>query len=155
MGLDAHVCCNCIRDGLAPPHPFPEMMVFDDTAEPTLKSNQEISMDQWLKHDAWYEHSCSHSGRIIKKRLGNISRIAHIRDYLESRAPISFLLMKEQIVHDGAHSGDCIDTADSLRLLNEAQQLRETAADPIIVKFAEAMIELAEASVATGNPIVF
>lgn len=155
MGLDAHVCCNCIKEGIAPPHPFPELLAFNETAEPILRSDQEISLDQWLKHDSWYKRSCPHSGRLVKKRLGNISRIAQVKADLELKAITSFRLIRDRVVYDGAHAGDWIAADDSLRLLEEAQRLREIATDPIIAEFAEAMIELAEASVATGNPIVF
>ena len=54
MGLNAWVCCNCIREGTALPHPFPELLVFDKTGEPTLKSESEISLEQWLRHDEWH-----------------------------------------------------------------------------------------------------
>ncbi len=155
MGLDAWVCCNCIKDGIAPPHPFPELLAFDETAEPILKSNREISLDQWLKHDAWYRESCPHSGRLIEKRLGNIAKIGYIRAFLESRAVTSFPLLRERVVYDGAHSGDWIAASKSVRLLEEARNLRSATTDSIIVRFAEDLAELAEASIKTGNPIVF
>ena len=40
-------------------------------------------------------------------------------------------------------------------LLDEAQELRRITGDPAIGRFAEVFIELAEASIATGNPIAF
>src|SRR6516164_10734090 len=32
MGLDASVRCNCIKEGRALAHPFPELLVFDEPA---------------------------------------------------------------------------------------------------------------------------
>ena len=155
MGLDAHVCCNCIKEGVAPPHPFPELLAFDETAEPTLKSDNEIGLDQWLQHDAWYMLSCPHSGRLLKKRLGNVGLIAHVRSFLGLREVTSFPVLRTQVVYNGVHGGDWIAAADSLRLLEEARKLRDVTTDSIVAQFAADMIELAEASVATGNPIVF
>jgi hypothetical protein len=73
MGLNAWVCCNCIKEGKAPPHPFPELLAFDETGEPTLKSDGDINLKLWLKHDKWYRVSCPHSGYPLDKRLGKIS----------------------------------------------------------------------------------
>lgn len=155
MGLDAHVCCNCIKEGIAPPHPFPELLILDDTGEPTLGSHEEINMDQWLQHDAWYILSCPHSGRLLKKRLGNISLIDQVRLFLDLRSVTSFPILRTKVVYDGIHGGDWIAPTDSERLMEEAKRLREIATTPVIAQFAADMIELAEASVATGNPIVF
>lgn len=155
MALDARVCCNCIRQGATPPHPFPELLAFDETAEPILKSNGEISLDQWLKHDAWYRKSCPHAGRLIKKRLGNIALVGHVRDVLESIGATAFPVLGRRVVYDDTHGGDWIVASDSVRLLGEAQRLRQLSNDSISRQFASDLIELAVASAATGNPIVF
>ncbi len=155
MGLDAHVCCNCIKEGLAPPHPFPERLVFDETAEATMKSDGQISLEEWLKHDAWYRTSCAHSGRLIKKRLGNIWFIGHVREFLEAGHGASFPLIREKVVYNGAHSGDWIPHSQSAQLLEEAGKLGSATSDQRIIDFAGNLIQLAEASIATGNPVVF
>jgi hypothetical protein len=155
MGLDAWVCCNCIKKGIAPPHPFPELLAFDDTGEPFLRSETEISLDQWFEHDAWYRTSCLHSGRLVKKRLGNIGLIGQIQEFVESRAVTTLPLIRERVVYSGAHGGDWIASGDSVRLLAEAQNLRSIATDPMIAQFADDLVELAEASIATGNPVAF
>ena len=43
----------------------------------------------------------------------------------------------------------------STKLLTEARRLQDLTSDPIIRQFANDVIELAGASIATGNPIVF
>jgi hypothetical protein len=75
--------------------------------------------------------------------------------FLETRASASFPLLRERVVYEGAHSGDWIAASESARLLDEAQNLRDTAIDPTIRSFAEDVIELTKASIATGNPVVF
>lgn len=90
MGLDASVCCNC---GLASLHPFVDLLMFEETGEPTLKGEAEISMDKWLEHEKWYCNSCSHAGYLVSKRLGNIALVASVRDFLERNSPTSFPML--------------------------------------------------------------
>ena len=81
--------------------------------------------------------------------------IGHVQQFVESRAATTFPVIQGRVVYSGTHAGDWITSADSMRLLEEAQKLRDMNADPMIAKFAYDLIELAEASIATGNPIVF
>ena len=155
MGLNASVHCNCIKDGKAPPHPFPELLVFDQTGEPTLKSDGGINLESWLKHDKWYRDSCPHSGHLAEKRLGNIASVAYIRGFLEDNSPNTFPLLLERVVYSGSHSGDWMAASDVPQLLTETRRLQALATVPDIIQFANDVIELAEASIATGNPIVF
>jgi len=64
-------------------------------------------------------------------------------------------MIRERVVYSGEHSGDWISAVDSARMLEEAQALSAEATDPIVGHLANDLVELAEASVATGNPIVF
>ena len=155
MGLNAWVCCNCAKEGLAQPHPFPELLVFNETGEPTLKSEREISLPIWMTHDKWYRDSCSHSGHLISKRLGNIALVGHVRGFLEENSPNDFPLLLERVVYSGVHSGDWIAAQDVPRLMNETRKLQALTSNSAISEFAQDMMELAEASIATGNPIVF
>lgn len=155
MGLDAWVCCNCVKDGKALPHPFPEFLVFDETGEAMLKSEREISSEQWTTHDKWYRDSCSHSGLLIEKHLGNIALVGHVRGFLEDNSPNDFPLLLERVVYNGEHSGDWIPVRDVPRLKNEVKKLQSLTSDPFILQFTNDLMELAKASVATGNPIVF
>jgi hypothetical protein len=101
MGLNASVRCNCIKEGKAPLHPFPELLAFDETGEPTLKGHGNIESDSWLKHDKWYRDSCPRSGCLVDKRLGNIAAVAYIRGFLEDNSPNDFPLFLERVVYDG------------------------------------------------------
>jgi hypothetical protein len=98
MGLDASVRCNCVKEGKTPPHPFPELLAFDEAGEPTLKSDCDIDVKLRLKHDKWYRDSCPHSGYLVEKRLGNMASVAYVRGFLESHAPSSFPLLLERVV---------------------------------------------------------
>ena len=155
MGLNAYVHCNCIKERRAPPHPFPELLVFDETGEPTLKSEREISLNSWSAHDEWYRNSCPHSGYLIEKRLGNIALVAHVRGFLRDKSPNDFPLLLERVVYNGVHSGDWIAARDVPQLMSETRKLQGLASDPLILEFTNDVMELADASIATGNPIVF
>jgi len=155
MGLDARVRCNCIKEGNAPPHPFPELLAFDETGEPILKGDGDIDLRLWLKYDKWYRDSCPHSGYLVEKRLGNIAAMAYVRGFLENNSPHSFPLLLERVVNSSTHSGDLVAASDVPQLLTEARRLQGLTNDPLILQFTNDVVELAEASIATGNPIVF
>jgi hypothetical protein len=155
MGLDASVHCNCVKEGKAPPHPFPELLAFDETGEPTLKSDADISLKLWSKHDKWYRDSCPHSGHLVEKHLGNIALVACVRGFLEDNSRNSFPLLLERVVYSGTHSGDWVAASEVPQLLTETRRLQGSTSDPVIIQFTNDVIELAEASIATGNPIVF
>jgi hypothetical protein len=155
MGLDASVRCNCIKEGKARPHPFPELLAFDETGEPTLKGDRETNLKLWLKHDKWYRDSCPHAGYLVEKRLGNMASVAYVRGFLEDHSPNSFPLLLERVVYSGTHSGDWVAASDVPQLLTETRRLHGLTSDPLILQFTNDVSELAEASIATGNPIVF
>jgi hypothetical protein len=155
MGLDAWVRCNCIKEGNVPPHPFPELLAFDETGEPTLKGGGDIDLTLWLKHDKWYRDSCPHSGCLAEKRLGNIAAVAYVREFLENNSPHGFPLLLKRVVYSGTHSGDWVAASDVPQLLTETRRLHGLTSDPLILQFTNDVSELAEASIATGNPIVF
>lgn len=155
MGLDAWVYCNCAKEGKTLPHPFPELLAFDETGEATLKSDGEISLQTWMAHDKWYRDSCRHSGHLIEKPLGNMALIAHVRGCLEESSPEEFPLLLGTVVYSGTHSGDWIAARDVPQLMDETRKLRGLTKDALVLEFANSMIELAQASIATGNPIVF
>ena len=155
MGLDASVHCNCIKEGKARPHPFPELLACDETGEPTLRGDSGINLKLWLKHDEWYRDSCPHGGYLAQKHLGNMASVAYVRGFLENHSPGSFPLLLERVVYSGVHSGDCVAAGDVPLLLSEARRVQGLTSDPLILQFTNDLVELAEASIATGNPIVF
>jgi hypothetical protein len=155
MGLNAWVRCNCIKEGNAPPHPFPKLLAFDETGEPILKDDGDVDLNMWLKHHKWYRDSCPHSGSLVEKRLGNITAVAYVRGFLEDNSSHGFPLLLERVVYSGTHSGDWVAACDVPQLLTETQRLQGLTNDPLILQFTNDVVELAEASIATGNPIVF
>jgi len=64
-------------------------------------------------------------------------------------------LLLERVVYDGVHSGDWIAARDVPQLMGESRKLQSLTSDRVIVEFTNDMMELAEASIATINPIVF
>jgi hypothetical protein len=157
MGLDASVCCNCVREGKAKAHPIPEKLVFDDGGQPAL--NDGASNDDWIVHDRWLTKSCEHGGFLVSVRLGNISMIAHVRELLcdLQRTNLSCPLLLEKVVYNGIHSGDSIPSADVPLLQKEVDTVLRLSStlDSTDREFFTSMGRLCEASIATGNPIVF
>jgi len=130
-------------------------LAFDQTGEPILKKEGEIRLDLRLAHDKWHRNSCAHSGYLVDRRLGNISLVAYVREFLQSHSPNDFPLMLERVVYSGSHCGDWIALSDVPQLLAETRRLQGLTSDPLILEFANDVAALAEASLATGNPIVF
>jgi hypothetical protein len=158
MGLDAHVRCACIRDGLAKSHPFPDRLTLDETAEPVLTGDP--SEEDWLVHDRWFADSCEHSGYLLSERLGNISMASHLREFLrplEGHPRPRFPILLEKVLYDGTHSGDWIPSERTVDLLKEVETVlhsKDILADSE-KEFFLSMKKLCRASIETGNPIVF
>lgn len=158
MGLDAYVRCRCIQDGVAKSHPFPEKLFLDEAAEPGLKGNP--SFEELLVHDRWFADSCRHGGYVLSERLGNIATAAHIRElvcHLEGNHGPRFPTLLERVVHDGTHSGDWLPSAQAEELLSEVQIVLHSSdiLSDSEREFFESLRRLCDASIETGNPIMF
>ena len=86
--------------------------------------------------------------------------IAHVRELLgdlQRNANSRFRLLLEKVVYSGIHSGDSISDGDVLQLLTEVNAVlkRTSSLDSMDKNFFTGMKQLCEASIATGNPIVF
>jgi hypothetical protein len=156
--LDAYVRCTCIRDGRAKPHPFPEKLTFDESSTPSLTGDP--SDDEWDAHDKWFGESCEHGGYLLALPLGNITRIQHLRSFLRGlqgkpgpRLPI----LLEKVIYNGTHTGDWIPRDESPALLKEVETVLHSR--DILAsgekEFFENLKQLCEASIETGNPILF
>jgi hypothetical protein len=158
MALDGHVRCTCIRDGRAKPHPFPDRLTFDETGEPTLTGDP--SDDEWELHDQWVAESCEHGGYLLSLFLGNITRVGHLRSFvrgLEGKPGPRFPIVLTKVLYDGTHTGDWIASDVAAELLKEVDTVlhsRDILASGE-TEFFENMKLLCEASVETGNPIMF
>jgi hypothetical protein len=159
MSLDAYVRCTCIRDGKAKkPHPFPDRLVWDETNAPSLSG--EPDDDEWEAHDRWVQESCEHEGFLVSEFLGNIVRAKNVRDFLkglQGDPGPKFPILLKKVVYDGTHTGDWVPIKQSPALLKEVNLV--LASKDILTQgereFFEAMKRLCEASIETGNPIVF
>jgi hypothetical protein len=158
MSLDAFVRCTCIRDGKAKPHPFPDRLTFNESGEPSLVG--EPSEEEWEAHDHWMAESCEHEGYLLCMFLGNITRVGNLRSFLRhlqgSPGP-RFPVLLEKVLYDGTHTGDWLASDTSEKLLKEVEIVlhsRDILAESE-KEFFENMKQLCEASIATGNPIMF
>ena len=158
MALDAFVRCTCIRDGKAKPHPLPDRLTFDEAGDPTLTG--EPSDEEWDAHDKWLAESCEHEGYLLSMFLGNITRVKNLRIFLnalQGKPGPRFPILLEKVLYDGTHTGDWIAANKSKALLKEVETVlhsRDILADSE-KEFFENMKALCEASIATGNPIMF
>jgi hypothetical protein len=158
MSLDAFVRCTCIRDGKAKPHPFPDRLTFDEAGDPTLSG--EPSDDEWDAHDHWLAESCEHEGYLLSMFLGNITRVGNLRSFLRglqgSPGP-KFPILLGKVLYDGTHTGDWISSKDAAKLLKEVEIVLHSS--DILAdsekEFFNNMKQLCEASIQTGNPIMF
>jgi hypothetical protein len=158
MALDGYVRCTCIRDGKAKPHPFPDRLTFDETGEPMLTGDP--SEEELEAHDDWYGESCEHGGYLLSLFLGNITRVGHLRSFLrglEGKPAPRFPILLNQVIYDGTHTGDWIAIELTPKLLKEVDTVlhsRDILASGEM-EFFENMKQLCEASIKTGNPIMF
>ena len=158
MSLDAFVRCTCLRDGKAKPHPFPDRLSFDETGEPTLAGDP--SDDDWEAHDKWLADSCEHGGYLLSMFLGNITRVERLRTFLrglEGKPGPKFPILLEKVLYDGTHTGDHLAREESVALMKEVDTVlhsRDILAESE-KEFFENMKQLCEASIETGNPILF
>jgi hypothetical protein len=158
MSLDAFVRCTCLRDGKAKPHPFPDRLIYDDSGEPMLSGDP--TDDEWGAHDQWLTDSCEHGGFILSLFLGNNTRVKNLRGFLRalqgSPGP-QFPILLEKVLYDGTHTGDWIPIEESAALLAEVNTVLHSS--DILAdsekEFFNNMKQLCEASIETGNPIMF
>ncbi len=156
--LDAYVRCTCIKDGRAKPHPYPKRLTFDEAGSPELTGDP--SEDEWEAHDRWFAESCEHGGYLLSLPLGNISRISHLRTFLrglQGKPGPRFPILLEKVIYNGTHTGDWLPRDESPALLKEVETVlhsRDILASSE-TEFFENLKQLCEASIETGNPILF
>ncbi len=158
MSLDAFVRCTCIRQGKAKPHPLPDRLTFDESGEPTLTGDP--TEEEWEAHNQWTAESCEQEEYLPPMFLGNITRVGNLRSSLRglqgSPGP-KFPWLMETVLYAGARTGDWISSQDAARLLNEVDIVLHWS-DTLTDSEKEFLTHrklLFEASVATGNPIMF
>jgi hypothetical protein len=159
MGLDAHVRCNCAKEGKAKPFPVPGKLTFDECGEPHYPT-EELTPEQLLACDRWgYDWGCKHHGYLVKSRIGNVSLVAYVSEQLEAakrRRIGDFAILLSKVVYSGSHAGDCLTNDDAQLILAELQALKSLGnGDKTIRDFAATMHKLCEASIASGNHIMF
>ncbi len=83
-------------------------------------------------------------------------RIVHVRTFVESHAASdAFPILRERVVYSGTHCGDSINVGDTAALLDELRELQRLDLDTVVSEFAADLVAVCEASVTSGNPIVF
>ena len=167
MGLDAHVRCNCAKEGKTNPFPFPGRLAFEESGEPYLLRTDADSkdgiastdMDELRVFDKWeYNQGCEHERFLVDLFIGNISYVGHIREWINTESANTrrtFPILAEKVVYSGSHGGDWVTSSEARALLEELEILSPRTQDEDHKSFIQKMQQLCEASLATGNPIVF
>lgn len=158
MALDGFVRCTCIRDGKAKPHPFPDRLTFDESGEPSLTGDP--TEEEWDAHDHWLNDSCEHKGFLLALFLGNITRVKNLRGFLrglQGTPGPKFPILLEKVLYDGTHTGDWISSKVSAKLRKEVDTVLHSSdiLSESEKEFFNNMKQLCEASIATGNPLMF
>lgn len=159
MSLDGYVRCDCIREGrVKKPHPFPDRFRWDESSAPSLGGDP--TEEEWEAHEQWVQQSCEHEGFLASEFLGNITRAKKVREFLrglQGDPGPKFPTLLKKVVYDGTHTGDWIPAKQTPALLKEVDLVLASRdiLTPGEKEFFEAMKRLCEASLATGNPIVF
>ena len=158
MGLDGFVRCTCIRDGKAKPHPFPDRLIFDESGKPTVTGDP--SGQGLGAHHQWLGESSEHEGSLPSLFLGNITRVGNLPSFLrrlQGTAGPRFPILLEKALYDGTHTGDWISSKIAEKLRKEVDAVLHSS--DILAdsekEFFNNMKLLCEASVATGNPVMF
>jgi hypothetical protein len=158
MSLDGFGRCACIRDGKARPHPFPDRLIFDESGEPTLTGDP--SEEKGEAHGRGLGESCKHERYPLSLFLGNITRLASCEAFCSTSRALpdrDFRILPEKVLYDGTHTGDWISSKIAEKLLKEVDAVLHSSdilADSDKVFFNNMKL-LCEASVATGNPVMF
>ena len=110
--------------------------------------------------DSYPENLPPHETIEAKKRFGNISMIAYLREQLANTVgdATHTLLLIKKVLYNGTHGGDVIPLSERGLLKEEVSLVRNRIAcqsSPELETFLSSMDELIAASERQGNPIVF
>ena len=97
---------------------------------------------------------------VVKKRIGNIALVNHLKAELEKILgnSSSEMILIRQVLYSGTHCGDIISPDDLASLRHEIALVRGVVGSQIsheVESFFVDMEELVDASERNGNPIVF
>src|ERR1700745_239584 len=91
---------------------------------------------------------------------GSMLLIRHIRElvrHLQSNPGPRFPILLESVIYDGTHCGDCLSSSQARGLLEEINVVLQSSdiLSELERNFFESVRRLCQASIQTGNPIVF
>lgn len=117
MGLDAHVYCNCLKDGKAKPLPKGVSIEFDEGFYYMYKDGKELSYDYV---DKYLETACEHPNMcLFDDRIGNVSGLNNFYSILNS------VNKKFHTLETLFNKGDNIPYETVLKANEELQELKE------------------------------
>jgi hypothetical protein len=119
MGLDASVRCNCIKEDKARPHPFPELLAFDDhIVEPTrvtvgitmrdgaLRSVTVIESTGWYPVASvwiqeWFDETMPNRFRVLGSRRPNAATVEFPASLPDDQRKKAFAVNTKRLVRLG------------------------------------------------------
>ena len=110
--------------------------------------------------EKWLEKCCEHGGYQVITFLGNITLAKHLRElvrHLQSDPGPKFPILLKQVLYNGTHTGDAIPSKQAAALLEEVNTIlhSQDILSEAERQFFLNMKNLAQASIETGNQIVF
>ena len=145
---------------MARPSPIPclDRFMWDETGSPSLSGDP--TDDEWEAHDPGCRSPAS-TRDILFPSLWATSRAssmcANFSATCKGTRARSFPILLKKVVYDGTHTGDWIPVKESPALLREVDLV--LGSSDILTEgekeFFDSMKRLCEASIATGNPILF
>lgn len=123
MGLDAHVACNCYRDGLASEPPVPRAQITIDEYGDVLPVDD---FHNWPAFDDWLETACPHERmQAAGEWIGNMSGVSWLRSMAEALPRARFARLAEILSHLSGMMDSHLPVADAQRALPELDALLE------------------------------
>jgi hypothetical protein len=158
MGLDAVVYCDCFESGRLRVQPDPNWKVYVDSDG---KRTSDAKLQEAMAFDRWDDvNACEHeSGIFLHCRIGNITKIAFLREEL-SRAADAFPIILSMVIYNGSHGGDHLTVDEVAELQNELEMLEIRHAENGLIEdylrhFEEQLRVLINTSLKLNKPIAF
>ena len=177
MGYNAYVKCNCFSEGkLKTSPPYPELIDEDDEGVWCI-SGETNDQKKLEENETWIQNQpCEHEDfKFINLRLSNNSGMNGFRDALRTVDPLTIKTISEYLPGPAGNCGK-VPAPSAQKFLNEIralknatgietyyfthgfeqiEQKREFVFGSQFVWLLDKLIELSQASIKTGNPIIF
>lgn len=159
MGLDAAVRCRCWEDGrCAPPPPgLIPTWVDDEQLTPSPLRDGELSSvwDDVIAMDRWAHSCCEHEEMQYKERIGNAALWGELASVIEKLGPTKLPVLIRDFPETNAGKLSAVDAPAAKLELQLIRASGQPEVNEVVREALDAMDRLLDASVRTGNPIIW